>query len=741
MKGGPRLRSLTLLALAACGPARGGGTTTTPVLPGDDPIVTPDDKPKPPAEKDPWAGRADLIRPPSPAAPRPVDLPKPVRFTLANGLPVLVLRQDHLPVVAFQLAVRAGTVDEPRGKRALADVTAALLVRGTKTRTGADIADLISGSAGSLGSSADFENTHIACSVLSQEAAACLTILADVLANPSFPEQDLQEVKDSVEEELKRIRDTPTALAGEHLENALWGDKHVRGWPATVENVRKMTREDVVTWHAERFVPSNTVLVVAGDVDPTALRKDLDKAFGGWRKRKAPARKPAPDPKLTQPVLRLVERSDLDQAVIVIGQLGVEHAAPDYYAAAVLYQALGGRLTAAMRDAKLAYRAVTSFERWASRGTFEAQAIVKGSDAAAALQAMLAELARVKAGGLTADEIARAKHELTTNYPMNFQRMTDLGAAVLSAELHALGDDYVREFPARVGAVTVADVAAVAGKRLEAENLAVVVHGGIAGVTQDVIAALKQPDADAFDYLEPISRAERDALAAAKKQPPDPKKTEAGRKLLDEALAAKGGKVKLLAMKDLHVTGRIRLSAGGQTLDGDVSRWLRVPDGLRFDVSVMNTTITMVIDKDRVWQRLGQQVQDLPPELVPEARKGLWRDRDLVLLRHLDAGTVVQAMGKEKVGKRQYDAVLIRQADGGIETRILLDPESRRIFRLVYVENGESAFEEYGDYREVDGLWFAFQQRAEGGDQTFDIAVDDVKVNSGVPDGTFAKSR
>lgn len=741
------MRRLALFAgvlAVACGPARGGGTTTTPILPGDEPAAaTPeDDKPKkPPAEKDPWAGREDLIRPPSPRAPQAVKIEKPTRFNLPNGLPVLVVREPRLPIVAFQLAVRAGTVDEPKGKRTLADITAMLLHRATKTRTADQIGEVIEGAAGSFGSSADFEATHLACSVLTQEMSACMTILADVVANPAFPDAELQDVKTGVEEELKRIREAPTALAGEHLEDALWGEQHVRGWPATVENVRKITREDVVKWHAERFRPSNAVLVVAGDVDPAAIKKDLEKAFAVWKKSKAPARKAVAEPKPTKPVLRVVERDDLERAVLLVGQLGVEHGAPDYYAAAVLYQALGNRLTRAMFGAKLPYRAVASFERWATRGTFEVQVILKDEDSPGALQAMLAELAAVRANGLSPDEISRAQHELTAAYPMNFQRMTDLAAAVLSAELHGLGDDYARDFPDRVMKVTTADVSAAAQKRLETEKVAVVALGGVGKVSKQLAAVLKDPVVDTLGYLEPISKAERDELVAARNRPPDPKKTSAGKKLLDQALAAKGGKDKLLALADLRLAGNITLRVGGQKLEGTVARYLRTPDGLRLDVSVYNTTISMVIDKDRVWQKMGSEVQDLPDELVPEARNGIWRDRDLILLRHLDADTVVQGLGKEKVGTQVYDVVVVKRSDGGAETRILLHPDSHRIFRMVYSEAGESAFEEYGDYREVDGLWFAFQQHAEGADQVFDIVVDEVKVNAGLPEGIFSKKR
>jgi hypothetical protein len=132
-------------------------------------------------------------------------------------------------------------------------------------------------------------------------------------------------------------------------------------------------------------------------------------------------------------------------------------------------------------------------------------------------------------------------------------------------------------------------------------------------------------------------------------------------------------------------------------------------------------------------------VQTLPKELVPEALDGIWRDRDLILLRHLEPGTVVQALGTETVGGKDYDVVMVRKADGRAETRILLDRKDHLIFRLVYAEAGASAFEEYGAYQEVQGIQFAFKQHAESPDQALDVVVKTLELNPTISPDVWKK--
>jgi zinc protease len=739
-----RFARFALVVAAACGPK--AQPSTTPTLPGDDPSLlgaTPDAGPAEAApERDPWVGRTDLIAAPPPAPARPVPLAKPTRFTLANGLSVVVVPDRSLPIASFELAVRAGSIDEPRDKRGLADVVATLLLRGTRNHTAEELATAADRGGAALGASADFEATHVTCTALSADSRTCLSLLADVAAAPSFPDLETREILDAISEELLRVHDSPPRHAGEHLENLVWGEDHVRGWPATIEALRKLSRADCIAWHKKHFVASNAVLVAVGDLDPAALRKDLDKTLGRWARGKKPARKAWPEPKLDGLKLRLVDRPDMSRSVILVGALGLAHGSPDLHPMIVVNHALGAagesRLGRALAAIDPAYRASSTFERWAGRGTFEVSTSVGHADAVQALTAIRAELARMREQGPTADELARAKRSLAGAYPLGFQRAADVTAAVVSAELHQLGDDYVRDFAVRLSEVTLEDVQRAARAHVPADDLAVVIYGRAADVAP-LLAEAKLPF-EKIDHDDPIARKEREALAAKRNAPPDPAKAAAGKKLLDQALAAKGGADALRAIQDLKLVGAVRVTAAAQSLDGELRRYLVTPDKMRLDMTVYDVTITMVIDGRKVWQRIGdKKALNLPPHLIDDALEGLWRDRDLILLRHLDEGTVVQSVGKETVNGNKYDAVAIRRADGSANTRILLDPKTHLIFRLIYEEAGEVAFEEYSDYRDVNGVKFAFQQRARGSEQSFEVKVDTLLVNGGVDKTLFDK--
>jgi len=125
---------------------------------------------------------------------------------------------------------------------------------------------------------------------------------------------------------------------------------------------------------------------------------------------------------------------------------------------------------------------------------------------------------------------------------------------------------------------------------------------------------------------------------------------------------------------------------------------------------------------------------EMPRDAANELRRGFWRDRDFILLRHKDSGTVVQALGKLD----GLDGVLMRDPSGENETKVLLDPKTHHIVRLEYVEAGGKGVEIYSDYRDVGGLWFAFTQRAQGGDQAFDVSLDKVEVDPAIDEKIFA---
>jgi zinc protease len=730
-----KTRGVLFLALyAACGGANRG---TTPTLPAE-----PKKTEAPVEEKDPWAGRADLIGAPPVLQPTAVTLPATTRFVLPNGLKVIVVSTHDLPVVSVRLAVTAGGNDEPPGKRALAGYAATMLTKGTQKRTATQIAEEIAGIGGDLDASADLETTYVSCQSLAKDAGTCLGTVADIAATPSFPQAEMATVAEGIIANLRYSRENPPALAAQHLENALWGDDHVRGWRPTEESVKSISRKDLQAWHRTRFVPANAILAVAGDVDPTALRPVLAKAFARWAAGKAPGRKTYPDPTVKGVTVRLVDKPDAVQSNILIGSLGVAHKDPDFIPAIVANDVLGNpgfsaRLNKALRlEGGRTYGASSGFESWKGRGALQVRTATRNAETAATLKRMLDEIKKMHDEGPTAVELAEAKARLAGRYPMTFQNVADLATAFLVADLHELGEDWVRDFPLTVGAVTLEQARDAAKKHIDSENLVVIV----VGKGDDVAPQLAQLGLTAtrVGWLDPISQRERDKLA---KRPGDPQKAAEGKKLLDAALSAKGGAAKLRAIKDIIAVGTVKMIIGKQIAEGKWRRMFIVPSRMRVDFDLPIGQMTLVSTEKGAWQRLGDQVQDLDRALADQAQAQIWREVDTILLRHLEPGTIVEATGKMKLpGDPQgYDSVSIRRTDGTNETRILIDPITKLIYALFYPVGGTPAVERYSDYRTVGGIKFAFRQQASGGQQVLDVTISDVKINGGVNAEIFDK--
>ncbi len=754
------LASVLALALAAsCGPSKLGDGETTPTLPGSDPVGTARPAPVKPnpskskAEPDPWAGKKDLIQPPAARPAGKVALPPIERFELANGLKVIVVVNHQLPVVSFHLAVNAGQQEEPHDKRGLADFAAAMLTKGTKTRNADQIAQTIDQIGGALAAGVDFEATHVSCDSMVKDAATCLELLPDIVTNPTFSEKEMDEIRKQITSAVKQRRDDPASLAEDHFDNLLWGDDHVRGWPVTLDSVSSIGRQDLIDWHGARFKPSNSVLVIAGDIDAKEARGQVQKAFGNWKKGAAPEAKKFAEPQLKGKKVRLVDKPDQTQALIRVGHLGVAHGEPDYLATVLMNYTLGGgqldsRLMKAVHVGGRTYQASSQFERQRARGVFQAQTVVRSDDTAAALTQLLGEMARMQKDGPTDAELAAAKANLGGNYPLGFESSSAIATAVLAAELHGLGEDYVRDFPVRVAAVPIADVRAAARKHLDAENVVVV----IVGKADEIAPQLKKAGIafEQLDWLAPVSRRDRDAAIAARNAPPDPKKAAEGKKLIDAAIAARGGEKKLTGLKELSASGKIMIRGqGGKSMDGEFARMFKAgataaETQQRTDITLPGRgTVKLVVSAKSAWVEFQGKVQDIPQDSLAAINVLLFVDPERVLLHALDKTFVVQAQGKQNVEGIDYDAVLVRSADAAYEVTLLLDIKTHLVYRVLYSVQGETLFDEYGDYKPVNGVQVAHKVKTVNLllQVPVEIQYDKVQVNAGLPSGAFDRAK
>ena len=747
-----RLRIGVLLVASACG---AGSKDVLPRLPGDGDAHTA--RPRDPSDTeggdDAWSGRRDLVAAPAPLQPQALAMPAVERFTLKNGLRVIAVSAAGAGTFQVQVAVRAGRRNEKRDKVGLSNAVAQMLTRGARGKTRAQIVSTMEQAGAELRADASYEATLVTCHAPEAGQAACLGTVGAVLSAPSFPAAAFTEVQGELAAAARQGQMDPAQLANLHFQNELWGDEHVRGWPMTERTVAAIKREDLVAWHKTHFTPKNAVMLVVSDQLQAGLAPALERAFGAWRGEAPPPAERAPDPATRGIQIRLVDLPGLKQAHVRVGRLGVAHRDADFAAASVVNQALGGsavssRIARAVRKAygdKAA--ASTSFDRNLERGAFVAGGVVASAQAVELMRLLMDQIGKMGEDGPSDDEVRAAVTELAGAYQARFESNGEIGAALLAAELHGFGQDYVRDFGPVLGKVTAASARDSAERWLDGKNLVVVLAGNAQEIEPQLIEA--SLSFARVSHTDPVAKYEREAIAKAASAPPDPKEEAAARKILDAALAAKGGADKVGAVKTLSWKGKATLNLPGGKVPAQVEKRFTAPDKLRLDMLIemggAKVTITTALLGNSGWAQEtrpdGARVIDFPPSEVEAGKAQIWRDQDFVLLRHLEKGAVVAPLPDVELDGAPHHAIRVTAPDGKRTVTLLIDKKTRRLGGMTYTESGVSAEETFGDYRAVGGIQVAHSRTTKSAQVDLVTTVTEVKLDPKIDNSVYNKPK
>src|SRR5437879_8863709 len=151
--------------------------------------------------------------PPPPAAPRSVQFPKPVEKTLPNGLRVIVVQRSQMPLVTAQVLIKSGGEVDPSDLAGAADMTASLLTRGTAARSATQIAEAVEALGGSIASGGGWDASTITTSVMSSRIDSAFAILADVVRNPAFKDEEIERSRRQALNNLRVALGTPGSMA------------------------------------------------------------------------------------------------------------------------------------------------------------------------------------------------------------------------------------------------------------------------------------------------------------------------------------------------------------------------------------------------------------------------------------------------------------------------------------------------------------------------------------------------
>ncbi len=472
-------------------PSQGGGgeepTTSVPpaaiIPPGVRQAAWSDGHPAADRER---SGRATMA--PSPASAiasspgrRPFE-----REELGDGIVLLGQVRPSDPVVVAQIRIGAGSLAEPDDRPGVATFTARMLSRGQAGRSFAAFNESTDGLGASLSVDAGrlFVDLGIRC--LREDFAVLLDLAADVLRRPDFPEDEIERVRQELLAGIRESEQSTSAVADLEMRQVLYpaGHPYARRQIGDAETIARITRDDLVAFHAAHYGSATMTVAVVGGVESLAsVGTMLTDRFGGWQTQVVAPE--LPDPPVAPSVTRREDRTiaGKSQTDVIIATPTIERGHPDYYAletATVILGQLGlsGRLGAEVRDRRgLAYGVGSSISAGRESGLFMARAGVSPKDADQAIAAIAEETRRLQTDEVDPDELADAQSYLTGVLPIALERSAGVASTLLSIEYYGLGLDYLDRYPGIIGGLTRADLQRAARTHLDVDRLVVATAG------------------------------------------------------------------------------------------------------------------------------------------------------------------------------------------------------------------------------------------------------------------------
>jgi predicted Zn-dependent peptidase len=555
--------------------------------------------------------------------------------------------------------------------------------------------------------------------------------------NASFPDAEMAEARDQLMATVNGVKDNPNALATWHAANVFYGDDDARGRPMSKKSIAAITRADLVAFRDKWFAPNNAILAVSGDVDERALKPMLAKTFGTWKKHDVPPvmdppARPMPTIAKAMPV-RLIDKPDATQSVLLVLGPGIRHADPSYYAVRLMNYTLGGggfssRLMKTVRsEGGKTYGVSSRFDAGRDAGPFMASTFTRNAETTATLKLVLDEIAKMKTSGPTEEELKAAKNNLIGGYGLRLETGSDLAEELIGAEIDGLDNKYVVDYPARLDAINVREATVAAQQHLEPRALVVV------GKASEVGPALKKAGynkIEVMNYLDPVSGAERRAAQAARSASAEVLPVEAmeGRRLLDLALQARGGQGALGKVQTLAMTGKGMFSMQGQQVPVSVEVKEIRGKASREEMDVGGMQMKMVVGNGKAYVQQGEMRKDLPPDARSEMEKALFRDPNFIVLNALQPGVRLRGLKPTAIGGVSYDTLEILSVEGDAY-RLFLDPKSHQVTRMQYLEEQKEVTDDLADYRIVDGVSFPFKYHHGSSAQQVDLQYDKITVN------------
>jgi zinc protease len=335
-----------------------------------------------------------------------------------------------------------------------------------------------------MNAGASWDNSTVTLQTLTKNLDQALDYYADVVTNASFPENEFQVAKRRALTSFIQRKQSNTAVASLVYDKVLYGSQpYGRQLTGDEKSIKDLDRGDVVKFYEDAYRPNNSTLIVVGAVDPADIKSRLEKAFGGW-KSGGDLRSVSVDQRMSASSgIYVVDKPGAAQSSVTIGLVGIDRSNPDYYAAQVLNDILGGGSTARLymnlrEDKGYTYGAYSRFVYRRGPGPFSASGEIQTISTKEAVQEFMKELQGVRGQRpITAQELEISKQSFIRSFPAGFETVGGISNQLANLVTYGLPDMYFNDYISNINKVTIDDVNRVANKYLDPSKMAIVIVG------------------------------------------------------------------------------------------------------------------------------------------------------------------------------------------------------------------------------------------------------------------------
>lgn len=420
---------------------------------------------------------------PKPGPAPKINLGKPQKFILPNGLTVLVVENHKLPRVAFSL-----TLDNPPSLegdiKGVDYLAGAMMGNGTSKISKDDFNNKID----FYGAYADFDLHNTSGTTLSRYFPEVLELVSQGILDPLFTQAELDSERAKLIDGLKTQEKNAQYIAKRVRKTLLYGQKHPEGEIVTEESINKITLADIEKYYCDYFVPENAYLVIVGDVKFSDVKNLVKNNFSSWKKASAPKSIYSDPINLSTTEINFVDVPNAVQSEISVNNLiSLKMSDPDYFAALLANQILGGgaegRLFLNLREGHgWTYGSYSDLQGDKYISDFSGQASVRNVVTDSAIVEMLGELKKINATLPTQAELDLAKAKYIGNFVMNAEKPQTIASFALNENTQKLPTDFYQNYIKNINAVTLAQVQAAAKKYILHDKTRIVVVGKAAEV-------------------------------------------------------------------------------------------------------------------------------------------------------------------------------------------------------------------------------------------------------------------